>query len=178
MFWLFFVIFRGNGPDQLWTTYERFKASYSNWCHCILIGPSVNTLCQIWKTTSSPQSPVRKSCEQLPHENLKCNRKWNWSLCIWRLWLKYGACLCLVLSGDLSRHSFSPVFHGKRLHHVFNVGNRVHCYPGFASRVFVRIEMDFALAKKELSTWHRAGYWGSKRNWKTDCSSFSSQRFV
>ena len=97
---------------------------------------------------------------------------------ILRLWLKYGACLCLIFSGDHSRHPFSPVFHGKRLHHVFTVGIHHHYHPVFALCVYVRTQMDFAVAKKEPSKRNRVGDWGSKRNWKIDGSSFSIQRFV
>lgn len=99
-------------------------------------------------------------------------------LYILRLGLKHGACLCVVLSGDHSSHPFSPVFHGKRLHHVFNVGSHLHYHPGFASCVYVRIQMDFAVAKKEPSKRNRSGDWSSKRNRKIDGSSFSIQRFV
>ena len=62
--------------------------------------------------------------------------------------MKYGACLCLVLSGDLARHSFSLVFHGKRLHHVNYVGIRVHYHAGFPSCVYVRTEVDFGPRKE------------------------------
>lgn len=96
---------------------------------------------------------------------------------ICRLRLNNGACFCRVLSGDLSRHSFSPVFHGKRLYHVNDVGIRVHYFARIPSCFHVTVEVDFAVAKKKPSKRHRVGHWGSERNWKTDCSPFSKQRY-
>ena len=92
--------------------------------------------------------------------------------------IKHGACLCSVRPGDRTRYSFPPVFHGKGLYNVTDGGVRVRYITRFASCVQLGIEVDFALAKKEHSRRRCVGHWGSEWNWKTDCASFSSQRFA